>query len=183
MDDSRWSVLLGDLGIVTTRLAQVAPAVYPLSAPRLGADDAALAAAERRLGHPLDPQHRELLAHGDGWPGAFLDGDVLGTRDLGQGPSWERAVTALDLFYESGPVDRLPARDRLYPVFVAPHQPDVMAIRLDGPLTDGGHEVLWFADDLVDRWPNVREWWRGCTEIARHTLAYVTRQGSTHGEG
>ena len=44
-----WSVLHGDLGIVTTQLAQVAPAPYPLSAPHLGADDFALKAAESRL--------------------------------------------------------------------------------------------------------------------------------------
>ncbi|GIG41206.1 hypothetical protein [Cellulomonas phragmiteti] len=173
MDDTRWSVMLGDLGIVTTQLAQAAPAVYPLSAPRMGADDDALDGAESRVGYLLDRQHRELLAHADGWPGAFLDGDVLGTRDIGQGPLWDRGGTALDLFYEYGPVDGLPARAQLYPVFVAPHQHDVMALRLDGPLTDGGHEVLWFANELVDRWPNVREWWLGCTEIARHTLAYV----------
>ncbi|UZN03052.1 hypothetical protein [Cellulomonas sp. S1-8] len=176
MDEIRWNVLLGQLGIVTTQLAQVAPAVYPLSAPGMGANDETLAGAERRLGHPLDPQYRQLLGYGDGWPAAFLDGDMLGTRDLGHGPLWDRGVTALDLFYESGPVDELPDRAQLYPIFVAPYQQDVMALRLDGPLTNGGHEVLWFANELVDRWPNVHEWWLGCTEIARQTLAYVVRQ-------
>ncbi len=169
-----WTVLLGELGIVTTQLNRLAPAVYPLSAPRLGADEQALADAESRLGRPIDPQLRQFLSQADGWPGAFLDGDVLGIRDLGQGPLWERARRALDLVYEYAPVDDLPERAALLPLFVAPHQHDVMAVRVDGPTEDGGHEVLWFANELVDRWPNVQQWWLACTEMARQTLAYAS---------
>lgn len=177
MEHARWDVLLGSLGVVTTQLAQLAPAVYPLSAPHLGADEGSIAAAERRLGHAIDPRFRELLTSADGWPGAFLDGDVLGTDDLGAGPLWATGCLALDQFYDYGPVDGLPERAQLYPVFVSPCQQDVMAMRCDGPLTDGGHEVLWLANEVVDRWPNAHEWWLGALEIARQTLAYVTRQG------
>ena len=138
MVSTRWDVLLGELGVVATQIAQAAPGVYPLSAPRLGAHEESIDTAEERLGHPLDAGFRELLRHADGWPGAFFDGDVLGTRDLGTGPLWERGSLALDQFYEYGPVDGLPARDRLYPIFVAPHQQDVMALRLDGPGGAGG---------------------------------------------
>jgi hypothetical protein len=173
MVSTRWDVLLGELGVVATQTAQAAPGVYPLSAPRLGAHEESIDTAEERLGHPLDAGLRELLRHADGWPGAFLDGDVLGTRDLGTGPLWERGSLALAQFYEYGPVDGLPARDRLYPIFVAPHQQDVMALRLDGPVTDVGHEVLWFANELVDRWPDVSRWWVAGIEIARQTLDHV----------
>ncbi|TFH71749.1 SMI1/KNR4 family protein [Cellulomonas sp. HD19AZ1] len=173
MTRTRWDVLLGEMGIVATQISQAAPGVYPLSAPRLGADEESIKKAEERLGHPLDDGFRELLHHADGWPGAFLDGDVLGTRGLGMGPLWERGNAALDQFYEYGLVDGLPARDQLYPIFVAPHQQDVMALRLDGPMTEVGHEVLWFANELVDRWPDVSQWWFGGIEIARQTLDYV----------
>lgn len=168
-----WPHLLGDLGRVTTQLSLLVPHIYPLSAPHLGADEATLDATELRLGHALDPQHRELLRFGNGWPGAFLDGDVLGTEDLGQGPRWDQANAGLDLLYEYADTNVLPARNRLYPIFVAPHQPDIFAVRLDGPVTDGGHEVLWFANELIDRWANAHEWWLGAIRIAQQTLESV----------
>ena len=93
MVSTRWDMLLGELGVVATQIAQAAPGVYPLSAPRLGAHEESIDTAEERLGHPLDAGFRELLRHADGWPGAFLDGDVLGTRDLGTGPLWERGAS------------------------------------------------------------------------------------------
>ncbi len=45
---------------------------------------------------------------------------------------------------------------------------------------DGGHEVLWFANELVDRWLNVEQWWLACTELARQTLAYMSTARLAH---
>lgn len=169
-DDPRWSARLGDLRIITTRLTQLAPGVFPLTAPHLGASDAAIVEAEARLGAPLDAEQAALLRTADGWPDAFLDGTVLGTADLGRGPLWQRAEALLDVAYAGGPSPTWPDRSDLTPIFVSPFQRDVMVIWRGGPVTSGSHPVLWFANDLVDRWPTVHDWWLAAVATAQRTL-------------
>jgi len=35
---------------------------------------------------------------------------------------------------------------------------DIFLVRHDGPVTTGGHEVIWFADDIVQVFANVIDW-------------------------
>jgi len=160
-----WQATVGDLGRLSLQRTQLDPVVYPLTAPHLAATDDDVTAAEARLGHPLDRQHRALLQTVDGWPDMSLDGDLLSTHELGQGSLWQAANLHLDQLYEEGNVSELPARDELLPVFASQYHHEVMVLWTAGPVTDGGRPVLWIGNELTDHWPNVYEWILGMTVL------------------
>lgn len=164
-DKISWGVLVGDMLERRLQIARVAPQMFPPTLPGARATDAEIAAGEARLGFPLDPLHRAILAEGNGWPDAFAFGDILATTELGQGPLWTKAHIILDALYdEIG--QSLPPRDQLYPIHVSDE--DVFVIDRSGPLTDGGHPVVWLGDELIDQWPNAYEYWlAGLTMLAR----------------
>lgn len=174
-DERDWRILLGEIGETRLRLTDAAPAVFPLSAPHLGASAEQVAEAETRLGTTLDPQHRALLLIANGWPDLLLEGRLLSTEELGQGPVWAAASERLDLLYRESATAELPPRDELMPIFVSDYQPDVFAIWTRGPQTNEGHPVLWTAFELVDRWANVHEWWLALTAIAKRHLEQMNR--------
>lgn len=164
-----WEASVGDLARVSVQRTQLNPRLYPLTAPHVRATDEQVTDAETRLGTALDEQHRALLRTGNGWPDVFSFSDLLSTDELGQGPLWERANERLDVLYEDGDVSGWPPRDELMPFVVSPHDSDVFVIWTHGPTTEGGHPVLWIANELVDQWPNVYEWLLGMTELARRS--------------
>lgn len=175
MDPIRWDALLAHVNVARGRLAEVAPRVYPHTLPHVAAAPEQLGAAEARLGHPLDPLHRELLSYGNGWPHLVFAGDMLGTDDLGQGPRWRRAQELLDLYFDVCDTSELPARTELYPLFVSQHETDVMVVRRDGPLTAGGHEVMWLSSEVDGRWPNTLEWLLAVIELINTSADYMRR--------
>lgn len=71
---------------------------FELTLPNPGASEADLDAAERRLGHRLDPDHRALLKVADGWDGLNWC-DLLGTADLGQGERSSRSLEAAEQWF------------------------------------------------------------------------------------
>jgi hypothetical protein len=157
------------------RLTQAAPDAFPLSVPHLGASQESLAAAARRLGRPLDDQHAALLALANGWELAFLSGNVLSADELGQGRLWAEAEASLDSFYAEGASEGWPPRNELIPVHASPYDTDVIALWTDGPVTEGGHPVLYFSGAIIDRWPNVYEWWLGMLLLQERSLAHVLK--------
>jgi hypothetical protein len=153
-----WIDLLGYHGKVRMELANTAPKIFPLTIPKLGASESELVSAESRLGEPLDRHLRELLGFADGWPSIFLDVDLLGTADLGDGPAWESAHSTLDDIYDDGLPPDLPPKNELF-----------------------GHPVIWLHNEVVERYSNVRMW---LTEVARLTklrLETYQREGVPHG--
>lgn len=172
MDQIRWDALIAHLGVARQKLTAASAEAFPFTVPHLAATPAQLEAAEARLGQPLDPLYRELLSYGNGWPQLVFNGDMLGTDDLGQGPRWAHGHALLDLYYANGDTSELPDRDRVYPILVSPHDNDVMVLRTDGPISRGGHEVIWLGDDVVDRWENAFEWWLAMIELLKRGVAY-----------
>lgn len=109
-----WRTLVAGFAEQRRRIAEIAgPGESPTPAPpRPGAAAAQLAAAEERLGFPLDPGHRALLATADGWDDYAEGACLLGTADIGGGPRWEQARgTLADFFAESD--GRYPAALRI----------------------------------------------------------------------
>ena len=145
------------------------------SVPHVGASEESLAAAAQRLGRPLDDQRAALLAMANGWELAFLSGNVLSTDELGQGRLWAEAQQALDAFYAEGDSAGWTPRDHLIPVHASPYDTDVMALWTEGPVTEGGHPILYFSGEIVDRWPNVYEWWLGMLLLQERSLAHVLK--------
>lgn len=168
-----WDVLVDEMTVAAARLTRAAPDAFPTTAPRPGASEASIAAAVARLGLPLDAQHEALLRCADGWESAFLGGDLLSTEQLGAGELWARAQDSLDVFYAEGDSAGWPTRDELVPVHASSHDIDVVAVRRGGPLTDGGHPVVWFAGEVAGQWPDLRSWWRRVLVLQERSLAHV----------
>lgn len=160
-----WDATVGEMAIARARLAAAMPDVHPFTAGHLGADDAQITAAAARLGHPLDAHHEALLRRVDGWPWMILDADLLPVQDLGASPLFDRGQHLLDLdFSEAGPHDA-PPRENLLPFAVSNDQIDVMAIATTGPLTNGGHQVFWFAPFIIQAWDNLYDWWASWVQM------------------
>jgi len=93
----QWQELINGFVTEMRRRASV-DADFALTLPNPGASEADLEAAEHRLGHRLDPDHRALLQVADGWDGLNWC-DLLGTADLGQGERSARAMEAAEQWF------------------------------------------------------------------------------------
>ncbi len=72
--------------------------------PGVAASQDQLRSLEVRLGHALDPQHREFLLHANGWRAFRQHVDVFGIDDFEGGP---RAVRTAGLIESIEPLDTL----------------------------------------------------------------------------
>jgi hypothetical protein len=152
-----WPDLIAAMGEIQRRASEVSD-LYSFTVPGVAATEEQLRAAEERLGHPLDAQHREFLSYGNGWPEFYLDTSLLSTEDIGQGEAWAEVNRGLDAFY--GALDAnsgIPPREEIYPISHDPHDATVFAIWLGGPETDGGHPVLWLPWPDTDPYSNFFE--------------------------
>ncbi|GII99049.1 hypothetical protein CLV28_1690 [Sediminihabitans luteus] len=175
--DVPWGDLVREATSWRTRLAHVSSS-WPLTIPRIGADDAAIAAAQARIGFELDAQHEALLREINGWPDAFLEGTVLGTDEIGAGELWERAWVHLDT--ASDYFDELPPLEELVPICVSDVVLDTSAVWMNGPVTDGGFPVIRMTSTDSDEFENVHAWWRECVQTTRDLVALdVEKNGIT----
>lgn len=78
-----WPALVARLRDVQTEVQRLAPFRDIGLVPNPGASEAAIEAAEKRLGFALPPSYREFLRHHDGWPRFFDGATLLGTDALG----------------------------------------------------------------------------------------------------
>lgn len=156
-----WPERIGFMAQLRMQLAQVEPVVYPMTAPHVGAKLEQLKEAEQWLNLSLDPIYREFLTYANGWPDFFQDVRLLGTQELGRGPLWESGQQLLDTFFEDGSVPPdFPARTDLEPIAIGTETIDVHVLWTTGPMTDGGHPILWLAGEEIDRWENFDDYFR-----------------------
>lgn len=140
-----WPDLIAAMGLLREDVSEIGG--LPATIPHVAAAEEQLAEAERRLGHELDPQHREFLGFGDGWPDFYLGTDLLGTGDLGQGPVWEEINATLDAFYAALPEhSSAPPREEIYPISHHEGSSSVFVIWRGGPESDGGRPVVWLPE-------------------------------------
>jgi len=133
--------------------------IYPMTYPRLAATAEQVAAAEDRIGFPLDDLHRRLLMLADGWHRMSLTMHLLPAEALGAPGLWQDCHDHLKVFFsEVGDDVRFEQLHNVCPVGCNDQTDDIFLVRRDGPLTDGGHEVIWFADDIVQVFSNVIDW-------------------------
>ncbi len=81
----RWQPLLAEIRAQKLALARLDPRAGMPVQPPLGAPPHAIEAVERRLGRPLPPSYREMLAQHDGVPGLYQGASLLGVRPLTRG--------------------------------------------------------------------------------------------------
>jgi hypothetical protein len=172
-----WPELIGFMAQIRMQLAQVKPHVYPMTAPHVGAKLEQLAQAEQRLGHQLDPIHREFLTYANGWPEFFQDVQLLSAEELGQGSLWARGQKLLDTYFEDGPLSaqNFPLRTELQPIAVGTETIDIHVLWLTGPIVEGGHPILWLAGEEIDRWANFPEYFRSIYAYLERALERARR--------
>jgi hypothetical protein len=92
----RWQPLLAEIRAQKLVLARLDPRAGMPVLPPPGAAPSAVDAAERRLGRPLPPSYRELLAQHDGLPGFYQGAGLLGARPLARGTYVDVARLSID---------------------------------------------------------------------------------------
>jgi hypothetical protein len=92
----RWQPLLAEIRAQKLVLARLDPRSGMPVQPPAGAAPGAVEAVERRLGRPLPPSYRELLAQHDGLPGFYQGAALLGARPLARGTYVELARLSID---------------------------------------------------------------------------------------
>jgi hypothetical protein len=92
----RWQPLLAEIRAKKLAIARLDPRAGMPVMPPPGAASSAVDAVARRLGRPLPPSYRELLAQHDGLPGFYQGASLLGARPLTRGTYVELARLYLD---------------------------------------------------------------------------------------
>ncbi|MFT3766057.1 MAG: SMI1/KNR4 family protein [Minicystis sp.] len=93
----RWQSLLYEIRGLKLDLARLDPRAGMPVLPPTGAAPAAIDAVERRLGCPLPPSYREMLAQHDGVPQLYQGASLLGTRPLTRGTYVDLARMVIDV--------------------------------------------------------------------------------------
>lgn len=78
----RWQSLLQEIRALKLELARLDPRAGMPVLPPAGAGPRAVDAVERRIGRPLPPTYRALLAQHDGFPHLYHGAGLLGARAL-----------------------------------------------------------------------------------------------------
>jgi hypothetical protein len=92
----RWQPLLAEIRAQKLVLARLDPRSGMPVQPPAGAAPGAIEAVERRLGRPLPPSYRELLAQHDGLPGFYQGAALLAARPLARGTYVALARLSID---------------------------------------------------------------------------------------
>lgn len=162
-----WRVEVGIAFQLRRALAERWPDVYPLQYPGVAASGDAVASVP---GAARDEQVAALLVTVDGWPSFFANVDLLSVAQLGGSDDLRAGTEILDELYDEGQMDGWPHREALQVVGAKQGFADVIAVDLDGPLTDRGHPVYWFGGgDLVDSYVDFGEFF-----VSTH--AYLRRR-------
>lgn len=167
-----WTALLDDLVLARGRMGVRAPEIYPTPLPHGGASAERLAAAEQRLGHPLDALHREVLTVADGWPQVFVHTDLMSTDHLGAPGLWQDTRDLIASLEEDWPRGYVPPVADLDVIGASASSTDMFLLWRTGPVTDRGHPVLWLGSgQVVERWANLADMLRAFLRYTRRTEA------------
>ena len=137
----RWQPLLTDIRAQKLALARLDPRAGMPVLPPAGAAPHAIAAVERRLGRPLPPSYRALLALHDGLPAFYQGASLLGARPLARGTYLELARICID--QERG--------TQLVPFGVDGSGDTIFAWDLGCPRADGELEIVVWMNEIGER--------------------------------
>ncbi|MEH3077134.1 MAG: hypothetical protein PGN11_10720 [Quadrisphaera sp.] len=160
-----WGTSIGLLIHIKTQILHADPDdIYGSEPPHLGASDADLDLAELRLSEKIDPQHRQLLQHADGWPRFFISNYLLTSQQLSDPlviaqtrKSNELAIEHLDIDLDDW---GLIAKD-------FEGRSTMLIGRTSRPFAG---QVLWLDGEEIDRFPTVRDWFESMIAYHREGL-------------
>jgi hypothetical protein len=137
----RWQPLLAEIRARKLTLARLDPRSGMPVQPPAGAAPGAAEAAERRLGRPLPPSYRELLAVHDGLPAFYQGAALLGARPLARGTYVELARLSLD---DPG----------IFPFGIDPAAETIFAWDTAAARSDGELGVVVWMNEIGERVPS-----------------------------
>jgi hypothetical protein len=137
----RWQPLLAEIRARKLVLAKLDPRSGMPVQPPPGAAPGAVEAVERRLGRPLPPSYRELLAQHDGLPGFYQGASLLGTRPLARG-----TYVALARLSIEGP--------SLFPFGVDTVGETIFAWETEVARADGELSIVVWVNEIGERVPS-----------------------------
>ena len=159
-----WQTMTARLESAKRRLSEEVPG-YPWApqAPRPGCDESGLTAIAELLGSPLDRQHREFLAHCDGWPEFFLGTVLFGSAEF-LGSEFPAARELLQ-YAELGEHDP----NRLCPIAASAENINIFVLEKgDGP---DPARVIWFAGYEVEAYQDFEAFFTMVTTSFEEELA------------
>ena len=130
--------------------------LWPHHLPNVAATEDRLRAVEQHVGHPLDPSYRAFLGYADGWEGFYQTVDLFGTADLLGSLRISHALSLLEAMDESVIQQSGFSRKELSPIAVTLVDRDLFV--MSRPFSSSPGVVLWFAGELIDRFPNFDEY-------------------------
>jgi hypothetical protein len=136
----RWQPLLAEIRALKLSLARLDPRAGMPVQPPPGAPLRAIDAVERRIGRPLPPSYRELLAQHDGLPNFYQGAALLGARPLTRG-------TYVDLV-------RISLETELCPFGIDGKAETIFAWDISSARADGEMEVVIWMNEIGERVPS-----------------------------
>jgi hypothetical protein len=162
----RWQPLLAAIRAQKLALARLAPRAGMPILPPAGAAPSAIEAAEHRLGRPLPPSYRELLAQHDGLPGFYLGAGLLGTRPLTRGTYVDLARLSIDVEQTAG----------LVPFGVDSAGETFFAWDTGRPRGDGEIEIVVWMNEIGERVACFPSFLELCLEMVSAEIAEHQRR-------
>ena len=141
-----WRLLLQEIRAQKLLMARLDPRAGMPVQPPAGAAPSAILAAEQRLGRPLPPSYRELLAQHDGMPQLYQGAGLLGARSLARGTYVELARLVID-----EPRDQDAAPPELFPFGIDAAGEILFAWDCGRPRAGGELEVVVWLNEIVER--------------------------------
>ncbi len=160
--------------LVKQRVAEVdSNHLWEFHLPELAATEEAIVAVEHSLGFKLDAEHRAFLRHADGWKGFMQNNDVFGVADLVSGTRYQKAIELLQSLEDLKPICGF-EQNELLPFASSSTSIDLFVIAKPNAHSPG--VVLWFAGQVIDRFPSFSEWFLAMVDYNRREFQRFTGQ-------
>ncbi|NYI03425.1 SMI1/KNR4 family protein [Allostreptomyces psammosilenae] len=166
--DDKWGPLIGQMILLKQQIAETgAIPTFRYTLPRVAAREEEIAAAEARLGAPLDPGYRTFLTYANGWDAFDVSLRLFGTEDFGQGDAWRLGESYVDTFC-SFPENAQYPPTALLPIAVALEDKDLLCA-VTAPHEEAGR-ILWIAGEIVDMFDTFEEYFASMIEYHKEDL-------------
>ena len=143
--------------------------LWPHNLPSVAASADQIDAVEKTLGFSLDRKYADFLLHADGWCGFYQTVDLFGTSDLlgsqKMGAAMELVQAIDDDVLSAAGVQR----GELQPIAATTVDRDLFVLTLPDSKTPGN--VLWFAGELIDKFPDFEEFFLAMMDYNRAEVA------------
>jgi hypothetical protein len=169
-----WKKEIAVAHLVKQRVAEVdRNHLWEYHLPELAATEEAISAAERTLGFRLDDEHRAFLGHANGWKAFMHYSDAFGVGDLLSGPRYQRAMDLLESLEPLKPICEFESTE-LLPIAV--NTKDIDLFTIAKPSSHSPGTVLWFAGQVIDKFPSFSEWFLAMVDYNRREFQRFTGQ-------